>query len=239
MTTDYDEVLLELAEDSLEITQEEMIASYLRQHPEFFLKQPDLLADLYLPHSTGVAISLVEKQVSILRQRQITLRGQLSQLISAAKQNDQLFSLTKSLVVKIIGTKDIETLCDILEKSFKSDFHVDDSALLLFADIMAGQEFSRRLVDRDDTFQRIGSLLDARQTVRGIMRPKEINFLFPNPSKKIESAAIISIKSNDEIIGALAIGSTDQQRYNHSMGTMFLDFIGAATSIRISQLLNE
>ena len=45
------------------------VASYLKANPEFFIKQEDLLADLSLPHKSGKAISLLERQVTILRDR--------------------------------------------------------------------------------------------------------------------------------------------------------------------------
>ena len=45
------------------------VASYLKTNPEFFIEQEDLLADLSLPHESGKAISLLERQVTILRDR--------------------------------------------------------------------------------------------------------------------------------------------------------------------------
>ncbi|RZO75248.1 MAG: DUF484 family protein, partial [OM182 bacterium] len=49
-----------------EILSEEQVAEYLRNHPEFFLAQDDVLADLTLPHESGKAITLLERQVTIL-----------------------------------------------------------------------------------------------------------------------------------------------------------------------------
>ena len=54
---------------------EKQIADYLRNHPKFFANQEDLLANLSLPHESGKAISLVERQVAILRDRGIEARG--------------------------------------------------------------------------------------------------------------------------------------------------------------------
>ncbi len=237
--TDYDDTLIELEEDTLDLSQEEMVANYLRKHPDFLLKQQDILADIYLPHPTGSAVSLVEKQVSILRQRQITLRGQLNQLIATAKENDKLFNLTKALVLKIVSAPDLDSIDEALRQGFSTDFSVDESTLILFEEHVQQQNFNGRITNRETTYDTIGSLLDTSQTVRGIMRPKELNFLFPHAEQVIESAAIISIKKGTDIIGALAIGSKDQHRYNHAMGTVFLDFIGAATSIRLGQLLTH
>ena len=45
------------------------VADYLRAHPEFFESQTELLAELKIPHESGKAISLLERQVVILRER--------------------------------------------------------------------------------------------------------------------------------------------------------------------------
>ena len=49
---------------------EDSVAAYLSEHPEFFNKQEDLLAKLRIPHKSGGAISLLERQVSLLRRQQ-------------------------------------------------------------------------------------------------------------------------------------------------------------------------
>ena len=46
---------------------ERLIVRYLRDHPEFFETHLDLLADMILTHESGKAVSLIEHQVSILR----------------------------------------------------------------------------------------------------------------------------------------------------------------------------
>ena len=45
---------------------EQDVADYLRRHPDFFEDKPTLLADLRVPHATGTAVSLVERQVAVL-----------------------------------------------------------------------------------------------------------------------------------------------------------------------------
>src|SRR5690554_3034051 len=50
------------------------VAEYLRQNPAFFVEHDDLLADLLIPHQSGQAVSLVERQVKLLRERNIDVR---------------------------------------------------------------------------------------------------------------------------------------------------------------------
>ena len=60
-------------------SEEESIAAYLQHHPEFFERHQAVLARLKLPHARGGStISLVERQIEVLREKQAQLEGKLS-----------------------------------------------------------------------------------------------------------------------------------------------------------------
>ena len=66
---------------------ESAIADYLKSHPDFFERHPLILLSLKLPHRTGgSAVSLVERQVSVLRQRNAQLERQFKDLVAAAEE---------------------------------------------------------------------------------------------------------------------------------------------------------
>jgi uncharacterized protein YigA (DUF484 family) len=70
---------------------EDTIADYLQENPDFFERYSSLLNTLEIPHNTsGVAISLVERQVSALRQRSSKLEDSLRELVEVARGNDEL-----------------------------------------------------------------------------------------------------------------------------------------------------
>ena len=70
---------------------EDSIADYLQSNPDFFERHQTLLGNLKLPHSTsGAAVSLVERQVSVLRQQNVALERRLRDLVDVARSNDQL-----------------------------------------------------------------------------------------------------------------------------------------------------
>jgi uncharacterized protein YigA (DUF484 family) len=64
------------------------VAAYLEAHPDFFNRYRKLLLKLELAHETGGAVSLVERQVALLRQRSADLERQLRDLVAVAKVND-------------------------------------------------------------------------------------------------------------------------------------------------------
>ena len=78
-----------------------MFSNFLRENPTFLYDNPDILENLYLPHSTGSAVSLVERQVGLLRERNSELRSRLNILNSKAAENELLLERTQTLILKL------------------------------------------------------------------------------------------------------------------------------------------
>ena len=98
--------------DSEATITEQDVVDYLRKNPAFFVSQPGLLADISLPHESGQAISLVERQVSVLRERNMDMRHRLSKLLDNARDNDRLFDKTKKLVLALLESKNLNDSID-------------------------------------------------------------------------------------------------------------------------------
>ena len=68
---------------------EEQIVAHLVAHPEFFERHPGVLTRLKLPHQRGsAAISLVERQVLVLRENHAALELKLHELIENGRSPD-------------------------------------------------------------------------------------------------------------------------------------------------------
>ena len=63
---------------------------YLEANLDFFERHSELLSSLRLPHISGDAVSLVERQISILRQKDRKMEYRLEELIEVARINDAL-----------------------------------------------------------------------------------------------------------------------------------------------------
>ena len=85
---------------------ESEVARYLRNHPGFFLNNEDLLTELKITHKTGKAVSLLERQVEVLRERNMDMRGRISGMLDNAQRNDMLFERSKTLILSLI--EDVE-----------------------------------------------------------------------------------------------------------------------------------
>src|SRR6185503_21337567 len=69
--------------------EEETVARYLQHNADFFERHQPLLARLRLPHArTGSTISLVERQVEVLREKQSGVEQKLADFVRVARAND-------------------------------------------------------------------------------------------------------------------------------------------------------
>lgn len=198
----------------------EAVALYLRAHPEFFVDHDELLSELRLPHEPGGAVSLVERQVRLLRERNIEMRNRLAQLMDVARDNDRLFDKTRRLVLDLLDAGTLEEVISAVDDSLRHEFQVPYVSLILFSDspLPVG-----RSVSLGEAQQTIGSLLGGGRTICGALRPHELAFLFgADESTQIGSAAVVALNQQQ---GILAVGSQDPQHYKSSLGTLFLGYI--------------
>ena len=83
------------------------------------MKNPEILQYVEIPHESGPATSLVERQVSILRERNIDLRKRLKSLLETASTNDDTFEKMRSLTSAIIDVRNIHDLEEIIKQELE------------------------------------------------------------------------------------------------------------------------
>ena len=110
------------------------VEEYLASHPDFFSDRDELLRNLQLPHIHGGDVSLVERQVSLLRERNRDIRKQLDALIDAGTINNDIFMKCQRLVLALMEAKDSPEFYAALELSFKRDFKCQAYSLIVFND---------------------------------------------------------------------------------------------------------
>ena len=133
---------------------EDAVHDYLEAHPDFFERHPTLLTSLRLPHATGGAVSLIERQMSVLRQKDLKLERQLKELLDVARANDVLVAKIHALTMRLLAAADLNTTVATIEEAMRSAFDADQAVLVIFGDPDAfGDVAARRffhVVDRDD-----------------------------------------------------------------------------------------
>ncbi len=209
---------------------EQAVREYLEANPDFFERHGALLSSLSVPHGSGEAISLVERQVSVLRQKEIKLSRQLKDLIDVARANDTLAAKIHELSLQLMGAKQLDATIASIEEAMRSGFGADQSILVLFndpemfADIDAGRFF--RVVQRSDAILKpFDTFLNGSGPRCGQVRDSQREFLFHDDSDEIGSVALVPLGDNASI-GFLAIGSADADRFHPGMSIDFLARIG-------------
>ena len=209
-------------QDSPKPLDSETVAAYLRLHPEFFIDHEELIPELRIPHQSGNAVSLVERQVKLLRERNIEMRHRLSQLMDVARDNDRLFDKTRRLVLDLLDAASLEEVVSAVEDSLRREFQVPFVSLILFSETPMPVG---RWVSSAEAHQAIGGLLAGGNTLCGVLRSHELAFLFGDEERdSVGSAAVVALSFQGRH-GVLAIGSPDPQHYKSSLGTLFLSYI--------------
>lgn len=205
---------------------EREVATFLHDHPDFFSRHESLLLEMTLPHpQNGQAISLVERQVGIMREQKQQLRDQLHQLTLAARTNEQLMARFQQMILSLIDSDGLDDAISYIRDALREDFHADKVELLLFD--CEGQANS---ISHDDPrLKSFARILEGRSTVCGHLRPEQIELLFGSESLDIASSVVIPLceDNGESCLGMLAIGSIDANRYHPEMGTMFVNHLGA------------
>ena len=209
---------------------EQAVQDYLEAHPDFFERHSALLSQLELPHGAGGAVSLVERQISMLRQKELKLGRQLKDLIEVARANDLLAAKIHELTLQLLEARDLQSYVACVEEAMRSGFGADHSVLVLFGDavmfddIDAGRFF--RVVDRTDTaLGPFETFLKSKGPRCGQVRDSQRDFLFRDDAAEIGSVALVTLGNKAEI-GFLAIGSADADRFHPGMSIDFLARVG-------------
>lgn len=213
----------------------EAVIAYLLRHPEFFAEHDELLAAMRIPHQRGDSVSLVERQLKLLRERNIEMRHRLSQLMDVARDNDRLFEKTRRLNLALMDAGSLDELVIAVEDSLRHDFQVPFVSLILFGDnpMPVG-----RWASSSEAKNAIGGLM-GEKAVCGALREHELAFLFGvEQSKQVGSTALVTL-NHQGLLGVLAIGSRDPQYYKSSVGTLFLSYIADVLSRLLPRLTHS
>lgn len=201
------------------------VARYLKEHPDFFVDRDNLLADLTLPHESGGAVSLLERQVTILRERSIDLRQRLNGLLDNARYNDQLFHVTRHLILTLLDEDNPQQIISVTEANLSTQPGIDACTLILTDDSILPHSAPSRHADRENMRQRFPSLFRQRHVVCQQVDEEVAALLFPEHNKRVRSAALCPVRYDNQVVGILALGNHSREHFSDDMDTLFLDFI--------------
>lgn len=192
----------------------EDVAAYLESHPDFFDRHPDLLEHLHVPHVAGsAAISLVERQVKLLRDKQAANRERLAELVRVARSNDLLAERVHALSLRLLQAR---TLADVESQvllSIREEFDVNPARLFLAPSAAA------------TVLSESSSLLSAGKPRCGHFGDAQKTLFFGDAGRDLRSLALVPLGPG-AALGVLALGSTDPDRFPPGLSTDFLTRVG-------------
>ena len=206
------------------------VENYLQSHPEFFQEFPQLLTNLEVPHPSGGAVSLIERQVALLRQENKQLRAQIKELVEIARENEHLIKKMHVLSIQLIETKNLDQFLDTINAKLVHDFSANLVSVKLFNEFFTDANGRVEVVAKEDAILEIFSkLIEHKNPVCGRFNHLQLEYLFADKADMIKSMALIPL-IDGEVVGMIAIASEDPERFKAGISTSFLISLGEIVS---------
>jgi uncharacterized protein YigA (DUF484 family) len=220
---------------------EAVVVEYLQHNPDFFDRNPLLLAKLRLPHDRGPAtVSLVERQVQVLREKNLALESKVREFVDVARGNDVLTAKIHRLACRLIRVHGAAQTIEVLESALRDDF--GGSEWLLVATRKDLSQLARlesrhvRVVDRESSeLKMFETFFESARPRCGQIRDSQRDYLFGAGTIEVGSVALVPLGPK-ATYGLLAIASPDAERFHPTMSTDYLAQIGELVSAAIEEL---
>ncbi len=216
----------------------EQVADYLKKHPNFFANQDELILALTIPHESGKAISLLERQVTLLRESSIEARQKLGNLLENARNNDQLFDTTRSLVLALLRAENTTELGEACQDQLSNHANIDALEVIFVEHSQLNVAPTVRTYPPKKMMQDFKDVFRLKRTHCGAMESWQLDILFPNANGTVKSTALCPVVHNGEVMALIAFGSKNENYFNAHLDTLFLDFIGSVVGAILAKQLN-
>ena len=207
------------------------VIEYLRAHPDFFQRYSDVFSDLKVGHDSGEAVSLIERQVEILRERMFRMRRRMNQLLQTARSNDELFAKVRSLTLALLDVSTWHDLNEVLATNVLVEFDADYVCCHV-----PGNHVNFDHVHSYANLAAFEPLVKGPLPVCTTLRATELEALFPGQNHESNGSAVLlplTLAGGD---GCLAVGSGDTYRFTRELDTYFVGHIGDMLSRIVNHL---
>jgi len=217
-------------------SQDEQVAAYLSDHPDFFEQRPELLASMrFAPAHGNRAISLHERQLDVLRDKLRHIERRFGELVHTGKENDAIGERLQRWTRDLLLAESPERVPGIVVDGMRSGFSVPLVALRLWR-VKPGvlsPEWTRSTpaewIDQVDAM---------RMPYCGPRGDLRFAGWLPNAGADARSLALLPMRHGVSPIsfGLLVLGSGDADRFHSGMGVSFLERIAELASAALGRL---
>ncbi|MGE0482854.1 MAG: DUF484 family protein [Gammaproteobacteria bacterium] len=207
------------------LPREAEVIAFLRANPTFLDQHPELLSQLAIPHGSGDAVSLLERQVAVLREDNARLKQQFEQLVGHARENERLNGRIHALALRLMNAAGPRAVFAALDGNLREQFGADRVASLVFAEpaFIEGAEVPQFAGREAPARAAFSDMLGAARSVCGVIAPAQAEALFGSTTPVGSAVLMPLIGAGWD--GVLAIASEDENRYQADMGTEFLNYL--------------
>ena len=222
------------------LTDELQLISLLKQHGDILQRHPELLAELEVPHQAEGAVSLIERQVGVLREKLKVGDSHLRELMDIARINERLANSRHRVAINLLGAHDLVDVISVVLDELKNELKAEFADIKLFSDNAELVEKHPGLFVATDAqeLNQFSTMLKQKNPVCGRSSVDQKSFLFGENAEDVASAAIIPLVSGADL-GLLGLGSREADRFQASMGTEFLTQMGELVSAALAVHLEK
>lgn len=214
------------------------VAEFLTQHPDFFEHHLDLLENLSIPHPSGAAVSLLSKQVELLRDKHREQQQRLAELVTIARSNDTVSLKLHELALALLEANDFEQTLTVLQEEL-NDYFSSYFVEVRIIQPCPNEKLAHWFIEpNSDAAKPFAKELNTMQTRCARPTLAQAKVLFGEDALAVNSCALIPMLIGD-YSGILAIASHEAGRFHFSMGQVFLNQIGELVSAKLHSILRS
>jgi uncharacterized protein len=239
------------------------VADYLIANPEFFAEHAEMLATIRLANPHGkAAVSLQERQMDMLREKNKHLERRLAELVRYGHENDSIAQKFSRWTARVMAERDPYALPRSIAGGLREVFDVPQAALRIWdvAEPYGQADFARHVGEEVRIFANslvtpycgANSGFEAAQwlaapgaSVANAGSSASADGEAPAVAAeeaKTESIALLALRDplgapDGPAFGLLVMGSNDARRFHEGMATDFLVQIGTLAGAALSRLL--
>lgn len=208
------------------------VIDYLRAHPNFLDQHPQLLSELSIAHETGATVSLVERQVGVLRDENARQKKQFEDLIRHARHNELLTQKIHALVLGLMNAVGPQAIFACLERGLRADFGADRVEFFIFAEAAAvdGSALTPFVGLASPLRVAFAPVIGARMSACGVLEDQQCSAF----DAGFKGSAVVMPLSGQAWDGVIVCASNDAGRYSADRGTDLLDYLREVAALVIA-----
>ena len=218
---------------TLSLADEQLIVSYLRDNPEFFIRHPGALDDLELPDPDKGTISLVEALQKRLRGEIEAMRERIRDMHRIADHNEELFRTFFGIYNDLYACTSLSQIEEVVNSACRNALYVPHTHIWInSAAAECRLKCDEKLVMNARDFADVCSaVMKGARVSLGKVNSFERDIIFPEDNL-VYSRAIVRF-GEDGMLGMLAFGHADLSHYHTGLDTTYIERLAGYISLLV------